>query len=70
MTTDPIADTRALLKMGVNTSRLACRLAQQLLDNPNSPPTPEMLEVAQVIAHPTPEHQPMLLAVADAREAA
>jgi hypothetical protein len=67
--TDPIADTRALIKMGTAQRLLSRRLATMVLEHPAS--SPEMQRIAQVIAHPTPEHQPMLLAVeAEQREVA
>jgi hypothetical protein len=61
---DPrIDDTLALIKMGTAQRILSRRLATMVLEHPAS--TPEMQQIAQVIAHPTPEHQPLLLAVAD-----
>lgn len=59
---NPIEDTRTLIKMGTAQRILAKRLATMVLTQATI--TPEMLELAELIANPTPEHQPMLLAVA------
>jgi hypothetical protein len=67
--TDPIADTQILIKMGKASGLLSKQLATMVLSN--STVTPDMQQIAQVIAHPTPEHQPLLLAVeAEQREVA
>lgn len=64
---NPIADVQALIRMSKGSERLAKRLATLALENPGS--TPEMRQIAAIIADPKPEHQPVLLAAAE-REAA
>ena len=56
--TDPIADTRALIKMGTAQRLLSRQLAKLVLDNPNS--TPDELRIATAIAFPQPECQQAL----------
>jgi hypothetical protein len=55
---NPIADTRALIKMGTAQRLLARQLAKLVLDNPQS--TPAEVRIATAIAYPQPECQQAL----------